>query len=366
MRKLRENTRVARENMEEMSDDLNVPEIYFEEVRMADNKTIALMPLVALKSSPCSWFKSCGGCTMCGYQLAASLCKKPTDENIINQTKFAIKRCPSNIYPLITFNSAGSLLDPEEISDELRPKLLQMLKDEDYKEFNFECRPEFLLNEERVKQLKEYFDIVSVGIGLESSNDFIRNNCINKGTRISTYLMAAEICKKYGIAHDAYIQLGKPFLTTREDIEDAVSTVNFAFENGFGRVFLMLCNIQPTAITHFLWEREKFDVPMLWSAIEVIKRLPEKYRADVSVRQFSRAVPTPLIFPSNCDKCTAGVADKLMQWNMTGDFGHIQDMPNCECLGEFQDRLKEKRDTELKEHVDKVKRYIFEELENGK
>ena len=177
--------RKLREDMQETDDNLNVPEIYFEETRMSNNKTIVLMPLVALKSNPCSWLKNCGGCTMCGYQLAASLNKKPTEKNIINQTKFAIKRCPSDSYPLITFNSAGSLLDSNEVSDKLRLKILKILKYAGYKEFNFECRPEFLLNEERVRELKKFFDIVSVGIGLESSDDFIRKELINKGTQLS-------------------------------------------------------------------------------------------------------------------------------------------------------------------------------------
>lgn len=355
-----------RENMEQVDDNLNIPEIYFEETRMSDNQSVTLMPLVALKSNPCSWLKNCGGCVMCGYQLAASLSKRPTDENLVNQTKFAIKRCPAKIYPLLTFNSAGSLLDPNEVSDELRPKLLQMLKYEGYKEFNFECRPEYLLNEKRVKQLKEYFDVVSVGIGLESSNDFIRKEVLNKGTQLSTYIKAAEVCKKCGVDYDAYIQMGKPFLTTEEDIEDAVKTANWAFEHGFGRVFLMLCNIQPTTLTHYLFKRGKFKPPMLWSAIEVIKRLPKKYRVNASVRQFTRAVPTPLIYPRNCDKCTAVVADKLMQWNMTGDFEHIKEMPGCDCLKEFEERLNKKREVGLEEYVDKIKKEIISEYGHEK
>ncbi|MBD3231733.1 hypothetical protein GF322_03655, partial [Candidatus Dependentiae bacterium] len=82
-----------RENMKEVDDNLDVPEIYFEETRMSDNQSVALMPLVALKSNPCRWLKHSGGCSMCGYQLAASLKTKPTEENLINQTKFAINRC---------------------------------------------------------------------------------------------------------------------------------------------------------------------------------------------------------------------------------------------------------------------------------
>ena len=160
--------------------------------------------------------------------------------------------------------------------------------------------------------------------------------------------------------------MGKPFLNTKEDIDDTVKTVIWAFKHGFGRVFLMLCNIQPSTLTYFLWKRNKFKLPMLWSAVEVLKRLPEKYRKNVSVRQFSRAVPTPLIYPSNCNKCTASVADRLMQWNMTGDFKHIEEMPNCECLQEFKKRLKKKRKISLRKYVDNIKKEVMENLESKK
>ena len=341
--------------------DLTKADIYFEETRTASNYH-CLMPLVALRTSPCSWLRASGGCVMCGYQLAASLNRDPTDQDLINQTKYTTKKVPAQQYPLITFNAAGSFLDPKEINDKVRPKLLQLLKDAGYREFNFECRPEFLLNERRVAQLKEYFDVVSVGIGLESSNDFIRNECLNKGTQIDTYLKAANILRRYGIAYDAYIQLGKPYLTVREDIEDAVKTAMFAFEHGFTRVFLMLCNIQPSTLTYFLWKRGKYNPPALWSAVEVIRRLPKIYRSNAYVKGFNRAVPTPLEFPQNCPKCTSQVADKLIHWNLTGDYYHIDSILNCECHKAFQKELVKAPKEDLKTRVKKLKQYIEGEL----
>jgi len=350
-----------RKEMKEVPGNLNKPDIYFEETRRVDNSH-CLMPLVALKTNPCRWLATCGGCSMCGYQLAASLSKKPTRNNLINQTKYTIKTVPSSIYPLITFNSAGSFLDPNEISDELRPVLLGMLKKEGYEEFNFECRPEFLLVEKRVSQLKKYFDIVSVGIGLESSNDFIRNECIHKGTQLDTYIKAGKLLNRYNIDYDAYIQLGKPFLTTKEDVEDAVKTAKFAFKHGFTRVFLMLCNIQPTTLTYLLWKRGKFKPPMLWSAIEVLKRLPKEHRSKAYVKGFNRAVPTPLEFPQNCPKCNSQVADKLIHWNLTGDFNHIKTMPKCECIKEFEKKMKDKPKKDLRQRVATIKKYVQKEL----
>lgn len=350
-----------RKNVKDTTEDLNVPVIYFEETRRADNSP-CLMPLVALKTEPCSWFVNCGGCTMCGYQLATSQNKRPTRENLINQTRYTIRKLSPETYPLITFNAAGNFLNPKEISDSLRPVLLGMLKKAGFKEFNFECRPEFLLNEERVSQLKDYFDIVSVGIGLESSDDFIRNDCLNKGTRIETYLKAARILKRHVIEYDAYIQLGKPFLTAREDVEDAVKTAEFAFENGFTNVILMLCNIQPHTLTHWLWKRNMYEPPMLWASIEVVKRLPRKHRSSVFIKGFNRAEPIPLQFPSNCGKCNMEVADRLVHWNLTGDIEHLDNMPDCECLKVWEQKMNKKPELGLKERHAKMKSYIKEEL----
>lgn len=350
--------------MKQVGEDLDKSDIYFEESRMDDNSTI-LMPLIALKSSPCSWLKNCGGCTTCGYQLAASLSQIPTDENLIHQTEHAIKRLPANTYPLITFNGAGNLLDPAEIGDDIREELLKMLKMAGYKEFNFESRPEYVLSEKRLQQLKKYFDIVSVGIGLESKNDYIRNNVIHKGTKLNTYLSAIKTLNKYNIDGDVYIQIGKPFLSAKEDIEDAVETATFAFENGFTRVFLMTCNIQPSTLTHYMWKEGLYKPPMLWSAIEVIKRLPEKYRSNAYVKGFNRAIPTPMELPQNCPKCTGEVADKLIHWNLTGDYGFIEEMPKCDCQEKFKKLLDEKADKALEERVEEVKKMVEEDKNIG-
>ena len=349
--------KILRRDMTEISEDINKPDIYFEESRDANNSPV-LMPLVTLKTLPCFWLKSSGGCTTCGYQRVACLNRVPTESSILKQVEYTIKNVPSKYYPLITFNSAGSFLDSKEISDELREKIMQLLKKEGYREFNFECRPEFLLNEEKLKQLKKYFDIVSVGIGLESSDDFIRNECMHKGTKIETYLKALNICKKYGVDADVYVQLGKPFLTTKEDIEDAVKTINFAFEKGFTRVFLMLCNIQPFTLTNYLWQKGKYSPPMLWAGIEVLKRIPEIYRQQVYIKGFNRAIPTPTEFPKNCKKCTSVVADKLIHWNLTGDYNHIEVIPECECLSNFKRSLTKNNPMTLQERINRIKKEI--------
>lgn len=348
--------RTLRKRMREVPGDLNIPNIYFEETRRT-NGSPYLMPLVALKTNPCRWLVSGGGCSMCGYQLAASLSKKPTKENIINQTKYVIKKIPSHIYPFLTFNSAGSFLDSTEMNDDLRPLILGMLKRAGYQEFNFESRPEFLLDKKKLSQLKDYFDIISVGIGLESSDDFIRNECLNKGTKLEIYLKAIKILKEVGIGYDAYILLGKPFLTPREDIEDAVKSIDFAFHHGFENIILMLSNIQPFTLIYLLWKKRKFSPPMLWSAIEVIKKLSEKYRSNVYIKGFNRAVPVPLEFSSNCNKCNNRVVESLIHWNLTGDFGHIERIPKCDCIKIWNKKM-QKTDIKLAERIKNTKSYV--------
>ena len=154
----------------------------------------------------------------------------------------------------------------------------------------------------------------------------------------------------------------KPFLTTKEDIVDAVKTANFAFDNGFSRVFLMLCNIQPSTLTHFLWEQGKFKPPMLWTAIETLKRLPEERRSDAYVKGFNRAVPTPLEFPQNCEKCSGTVVDRLIHWNLTGDFGHIKRIPDCNCIQEFEKKMRKNSELDLEERVKETLKYVQNEL----
>ncbi len=193
-------------------DDANKCNIYFEENRYLGKPYN--MPLITLRTRPCHWLTASGGCTTCGYNLVASLKNEISPDNLINQLNWALEQIDSITYPFITLTSAGSFMDKVEIDDYLRLKMLDILSQRGFKHLNFESRPEFLINSERLSKLHNHFSgSISVGIGLESSDDFIRQSCLNKGYSLKVFLKAIDTLKKNNISFDTYVLLGLNFCT---------------------------------------------------------------------------------------------------------------------------------------------------------
>jgi len=319
--------------------DLNKCNIYFEENRYLEKPYN--MPLITLRTKPCRWLTATGGCTTCGYNLVASLKNDISSQNLINQLNWTLEQINSTEYPFITLTSAGSFMDKEEIADDVRLKMLDVLSDKGFKHLNFESRPEFLTDYNRLSKLHEHFKgSISVGIGLESSNDFIRKCCLNKGYNLDVFLKALEALKKSDISFDTYVILGKPFLNRKENIDDAVNTISYAFDYGAEWAILMVSNIQPYTLTNWLWRRGLFQLPSLWDAIEVISRLSDDRKRMVLIKGVDKALPTPTIFSSTCPECNEKIVDAIRKWNITADYNSLEKCKKiCNCWEEMNEDI---------------------------
>ena len=262
-------------------------DIYYEEVRLHapgdPRRGPYVMPLVTLRTNPCRWSMS-AGCVMCGYHLGANR-GMVTDQHLVAQTRDAIRRLNPAVYPAVVFTSNGSFLDRAEVSDEVRPILLRLLRDAGFRFLVVETRPEYI-TAARLRAMADAFSPhtaggtgphpVSISFGLESSDDFIQQFCINKGRRREDYLKAFDLLRSEGFSFDCYVLLGKPFLTAREDVEDAVRTIRFAIDRGADYVFVMVTNMVDYSLTSYLAERGRYRLPNLWRAVELLERHPRR------------------------------------------------------------------------------------------
>ncbi|RLJ01272.1 MAG: hypothetical protein DRP08_05730 [Candidatus Aenigmatarchaeota archaeon] len=168
--------------------------------------------------------------------------------------------------------------------------------------------------------------------------------------------------KKYDLAFHLYILLGKPFLTVREDIEDAIKAIRFAVKND-GVVILFLLNRQPFTLTNWLLERGKYELPSLWSAVQVLEMLKPEEREKVWVKGLDKAVPMPSEFPSTCPRCTPFVHNAIVGWNYTRDFRLIEQIADCcKCRDTWYSKYEAIPDLPLEERIEKEYEWICREL----
>jgi len=341
----------------------NTCNVYYEDAWLKPNKPY-ILPLIILKTRTCNWLLKGGGCTMCNYQFYSSFNKPIKDENILNQLRNALKQINPNIhFPYLHVTSSGSFMDHQEINDETLIRILELLNEEGIRLLSTESRPEFLLNEDRLGIIKDNFNgEVTFGMGLEAYDNYIRTYCINKGNTLNDYIMAIKKLKQFNLFFHNYILLGKPFLTPKEDITDAIKSIKFTSENG-GASIVMMANHQPHTLLDWLHRTQKYQFPSLWMAIKLLQSLDAVHRNDVWIKGIDKAIPFPLNFAQSCERCTPFIHNALVGWNYTRDISLIDQIAQCcECRTNWDNIYYEKCEIPLQERITSVYEYILTEL----
>lgn len=284
--------------------------------------------VIILRTKGCRWaLKS--GCSMCGY-INDAVQDEVKDEDLLYQYECARKKL--NRHDIVKIYTSGSFLDIEEIPERVQ---LEILKDlgKDVQKVIVESRPEFIVKE-RVEQLKYLVNELEIAIGLESADNFILRNSINKGFTFEDYIEKAELLRDLGVAVKTYILIKPPFLTEKEAIETAVNSTSkiskYSQTISFNPV-----NIQSNTLVEFLWKRNEYATPWLWSVVEVLQR--SKSISD------SRLISDPTAGGGkrgahNCGRCDRQVLKSIREFSLTQDISVFKGL-YCECKERWLDLL---------------------------
>ncbi len=311
----------------------NIREEHFK----GENYSRAVMYLL---SNGCEWaLKSANGCTMCGHLAQQTRrVEQISDEDLVSQFNKEFSQIDFSKYPLLNLYNNGSFFNDKEISPNAREKILQIIKsNKDIKMLVLETRPEFV-SEAKVLEVKELLPNihVEIAIGLELKNDYYRTVCINKGFTLKQFEEAAEIITKH-LSLRTYVLLKPPFFTEKEAIEEAVKTIEYAFNLGSRIVSLEGCTVQDHTLIKYLYEQEMYNPPKLWSIIEVIKRVQAEGQLIIGMFQF---FPSPDTVPHNCNLCNEDILEKMKQYNRILD-KTIFDSISCKCKSDWKSLLEE-------------------------
>lgn len=309
-----------------------------EEIFNGDNYKRAV---VYLMSNGCEWaLKSAHGCMMCGH-IAKQTRMDDTISvgDYLKQFEDEFEKIDFKMNPILNLYNNGSFINDNEIPREARIGMLKKINQNPYiKMLVLETRPEFV-TEEKVREIKRLIPDkhIELGVGLEMKNDFLRGICINKGFSLKRFDSAARIITKH-LNLRVYVLLKPLFLTEKEGIENAVETIEYAFESGATTVSLEACTIQDFTLMKYCYERGLYTPPWLWSIIDVVKKVKTPGKLIVGLFKF---FPSPSAVPNNCDRCNETVMERIQEYNRTLDSRTFDGLV-CECKKEWKELLKEK------------------------
>jgi hypothetical protein len=298
-----------------------------------------------MRSKACSWAHSkSGGCSMCGYfNDRASTEIKPENywhqfEKAISQYHEALNSDENNyIFKIFT---SGSFTDPDEIPLEIQERILTLLVSyASIKEIVVESRPEYLSEAILTRYAKILNNTyLEFGVGLESADDFIRTNLINKGFPRVLFEKKVSLLHKFGFGVKAYILLKPPFLNEYSAIMDTFATIRYCVAHNIDTISINPTNIQMNTICEELEKTKQFRSPWIYSLLWVIKNAltqPElnhmRVICDPSAKGKERGV-------HNCDpknpsnqKCLT-ILEKFIE---TQDLTQIPESFSNQCYEDF-------------------------------
>jgi hypothetical protein len=285
---------------------------------LLDGKLVKANTII-FRTKGCYWGQK-GGCSMCGYVYDAAT-TPPTYDDIMAQYRSVESRIDGSVVKIFT---SGSFFDIREIPENAREEILSGLSKKAAKVI-VETRPEFV-TDKTMQDAIRYIPRLEVAIGLETSNDKIRIECINKNFLFKDFVRASETAKKYGVTTKAYLLLKPPFIDEKDALEDMVRSVMDTAPYA-STISINLCNVQRGTIVDELFLKKAYRPPWLWTIVEVIKRVHGKTNAVIMSDPLAAGAARG---PHNCGQCDYDFADAIRKYSTTQDIT-VFDNLGCDC-----------------------------------
>jgi radical SAM enzyme (TIGR01210 family) len=270
---------------------------------------------------------------MCGYRHF----RFPRDEAsygdfLAGQITRTEEKFAGQEFARVKIFTSGSFLDPREIPPGVRAEILARFRG---REVIAETRPEYVTGE-AVGDCLAALDTgsgpvsFSVAMGLETSDDGIREKCIDKGFTFADFIAASRTARRPGAGVKAYLLQKPPFLTEREALEDVVRSVRDTAPHA-DAISLNPCTVQRGTEVERLWRAGAYRPPYLWSVILALSR------AEVPVLCDPVGGGTPR-GPHNCRSCDGELVRGIRDYSLSGDRSLLTALlaMDCRCKKEWE------------------------------
>lgn len=294
--------------------------------------------VLAIPGQGCSLFRRPqGGCLHCGLFSDGIISPETDQEQVISAFADNLNRHDFSKTPVLCIYVPGSFLDDQEIDPESRRAIISLVAQKTkIKKVIFESLPQFI-TAAGIGELKSVLadKEIEIAIGLDSSDDQIRDLCINKSFSLRTFEHACALLQRLQIRFSAFALLKPPFLTEQESISDTIRTVQYAFNKGAAAVSIEPNTVQENTFVWKLFRKKMYRPPWLWSILEVIRQLPPGKESRIGgIVVYPRAVKSA----HNCELCTAGIWQKIQEYNLKQDKDIFTGL-DCNCKNQWYKEL---------------------------
>ena len=218
--------------------------------------------------------------------------------------------------------TSGNFFDDHEVPPEIRTTILKELGDRCDKVIVETLS--HLLRREQLEDALAHVDALEIALGLESTNEGVLRNSVNKVWGIKEHARAAALARGTGATVKTYLLVKPAFLTEAEAIEDAVRSGHEADPHS-DTISFNPVNVQSRTLVDRLFRRGEFRPPWLWSVVEVLERTRD-LKAHVKSHPTAGGLARGA---HNCGACDRRVVDAIEEFSLglRRDFGDL----DCAC-----------------------------------
>ncbi len=296
-----------------------------EEERYQEEKVNSFVMI--LRSSGCGWYHA-SGCSMCGYFSDTA---RVGELELLAQLENAKERYKGQ--PVVKLFTSGSFFLDVDMPPVVRAKFLELFGSE-AKHLIVESRPELVV-QEKLKPFRDVSASLEVALGLETSNDFVLKNCINKGFFFEDFVKAATLLQAEEHKVKTYLLLKPPFLSEKESLEDTVLSIKDVAPYS-NTISVNPMNIQNFTFVRYLWREGLYKPSHLWTLVEVLKKghhLVSEYGSRLMSAPTGAGTERGV---SGCGNCEEKVLGAVKEYSLGGDVG-VLDEVECGCFEGCED-----------------------------
>lgn len=268
-------------------------------------------------SGGCSWNR----CRMCGYKNDRNV--TASKDELISHMKAQIGWMKENYqedeFELGKIFTSGSVLDPNEVPHEVLLGFGDLFSG---KPIIAESRAEYV-TEDAVANILSVLDSgvahpLTIAIGLETTNDAIREKSIDKGFSFEDFIRACDVAHDAGVGIKAYLMMKPLFLTEKEALDDMQRSISEVSEYA-DMISMNLCTVQGRTELEKYWQRGAFRPPYLWSAVKVLLEADVFVACDPVGGGFKRG-------PHNNGSLDKEVVAAINEYSLTADKSVLQNI----------------------------------------
>ena len=273
--------------------------------------------VIIFRTRGCYWARA-SGCSMCGY--VNDVAKDVSERDLLHQLETVLHQHRGQ--PIVKVYTSGNFFDDHEVVPDVRDRILEELGDRCDKVIVETLS--HLLRRDQLERALEHVDELEIALGLESSDDRVLRQGVNKVWGLKEHARAANLAREVGATVKTYLLVKPPFLTEAEAIEDAVRSGHDA-DPYSDMISFNPVNVQSHTVVDRLFRRGEYRPPWLWSVLEVLERTRD-LKAHVKSHPTAGGMARGA---HNCGTCDRRVVDAIEEFSLglRRDFGEM----SCDC-----------------------------------